>query len=51
MHIQEENMLNNKSVKISERKLESVNRRTEHTMAKENRKKDKQRSTKHYTSN
>jgi hypothetical protein len=40
MHIQEENMLNNKSVKISQGQLESVNRRTENTMAKENRKKD-----------
>jgi hypothetical protein len=48
MHIQEENMLNNKSVKISKGQLESVNRRTENTMAKENRKKRQQRSTKHW---
>ena len=51
MHIQEENMLNNKRVKISKGQLESVNRRTENTMAKEKKIKRQQRSTKHYTSN
>ena len=52
-----------KSLKISKRKSESVNRRTDNTMAKRKREgqttqwlkdegqKDKQRSTKHYTEN
>ena len=52
-----------KSLKIPKRKSESVNRRTDNTMAKRKREgqttqwpkdegqKDKQRSTKHYTEN